>query len=181
MPRKRKIGPRHPGGKLVQRSSGDRRGYVRRDDPRQEQAAARARVYGVMPTQALSDLAGSAPGRLYLRGELDSEQLEAARTLEALWQRYRAALAGPAPEASICGKEGPMGLDHRDTTERDERALAAWVDAQDAMGGRHGLAAAAVFRLVVEDRDPQGYDVDNAKIGLNGLVRLWRRPTGANR
>lgn len=151
-------------------------GRPKPEDAGRVTAEIRALKHGLPMEHARDPLGESAYGRLYLRGELQRHHVQAAERVEKAHARYLRAL-DLRPLAAVGVEPRTPGVDHSDTSEEDERAVAEW----QAIGERlaeYPIVWRALMALVVDRVDVRGYDLLNARVALNSLVKLWKITDG---
>lgn len=163
--RKRRIVERQPNGQ-PRRSE-----PAMRDDVQAVVVEARMRHFGVPRDVARKDLAGYAAGRMYLRGVIDREELEALERYGALRSAYLVSLAGPKGAASVAFERvAPMTGDIPPDA-RDAELMGRWLQVSDALSAAHARAHRAVAE--VAHCDVEQDMTDGLRCGLEALVDLW--------
>jgi hypothetical protein len=106
--RKRKLGKRHPSGKLVQPSAAETQ-----RETMSTVLEARQRHYGVTAKQAPDERLGTALGRLAFTGGITTEQYAAGQKYAEIYYRHHAVMGLPMPfPASVTGilaSDGVLG------------------------------------------------------------------------
>lgn len=160
-----KAAPRYPCGK-------------RRPDEARKAREARSRVFGLAPEHASHALAGTAYGRLALRGALHPDQPSARQmcnVCDRVWSSWRAyQRAMDLRDIRAAGLEPRIrGEQDEPDDEQDAAAIRAWRDIEGRLR-EHPLAWRALWRLVIEDREIDGYELVNARLAINSLARMWK-------
>ena len=182
--RKRKVGKRHPCGKLAQPSAGETQREVMATV-----LEARQRHYGVTARQARDERLGTALGRLAFAGAITAEQFAAGQKYGEIYHRHHAVMGWPMPfPASVTGilaSDGALGgvgtPPSQALIEKVRRHYGTVLDVlnkcdrdrQDAPGKAPSVLA---YRLVCVDEDAGGWpqaDRSNVSFALDALTQLF--------
>lgn len=178
MGRPRNKGKREPNGKLSRKAE-----HVQERRTIDEEAAmsvakdARIRVHDVSSENAGTELAGSVIGRLYLRGEINSDQLRAAMIFSQAYADYQRAVDSPRPPkaVNIDGASGstPVDMD----AKRANRARSEWGSMIGILqlannAHRHAAVYAACDYIVLRDTDLP-HLLPSMRLGLNAIARAY--------
>ncbi len=176
--RKRKPGKREPNGKLSRKAA-----HVQQRRTTDEEAAmsvakeARVRVHDVAPEHAGTDLAATVVGRLYLAGELEPEQMNAARLLADTYASYQRAVDSPRPPkaVNIGGASGALPPDV--SPEAATRARSAWGTItgvlQAANNVHRGATLYAACDYIVLRDEHHPHMNGDLRLGLNAIAQAY--------
>ena len=139
--------------------------------------AARIRVHKVAPEHAGTDLAATVVGRLYLKGQLEPEQLNAARLFADTYAAYQRAVDSPRPPkaVNIGGASGPSPRDvSPETAVRAARQWGAITGVLQVANNKHPGSAiyAACDYVVLRDQELPHLFVD-MRLGLDAIARQY--------
>lgn len=170
--RKRKSGPRHPCGQLVDGTKIDTKVIAFLQPHRRD----------VAPELRHDALAGTMLGRLQLGGKITKEQHDAGDWYAGVVRRYRQVIMAPNPSpgsiagVQIVGSSGPMFIED-DEAKRRKSTYDSAFEVLDAKGQR---VAKAVAHTAVNDRAADGDALKLLVIGLEALA-IHRGLTKPNR
>lgn len=139
--------------------------------------AARVRIHKVAPEHAGTDLAASVVGRLYLNGDLEPEQLGAARLFADTYATYQRVMDSPRPPKAI-NIGGASGPEPRDVSpEYAQRARSQWgtiTGVLQAANNAHRSATiyAACDYIVLRDLELPHLIAD-MRLGLNAIAQSY--------
>ena len=183
--RKRKSGPRHPCGKLIQPKSGESEREVMATA-----LTARQRHYGVTARQAKDERLGSALGRLAFAGHITRDQFAAGEMYAELMARHRAIMGMPMDQprsvTALLINEGIFGGSIADPdpalVEKVRRQAASAIlmlcTADSGAPSRVGRKPSMlVHALVCHEAEAVLWsqaDIHNLGLGLDALCRLFR-------
>lgn len=149
--RKRKTGIREPNGRIS-------RSLVKPADPMAVARAARENVLGVRKQDSGTDLAGTAVGRLFLRGLLSRRDVDASKAFCERWEAYALAIDLGAVEPRAVDLNRVHGRAYREMSRpQAERAIARWDEVVFALdvAGKRGQLYAIVYDATIRDREPK--------------------------
>lgn len=182
--RKRKVGKRHPSGKLVQPGAAETQ--------REAMATvleARQRHYGVTARQARDERLGTALGRLAFGQVITAEQYAAGQKYGEVYHRHHAVLGWPMPfpasVTALLASDGVLGgagaPPSRELVEKVRRHYGAVLDVfdqcdRDRLHAPGKAPSVLAYRLVCLDEDagawPQA-DLTNLALVLDALADLF--------
>lgn len=171
--RKRKAGNREPSGRA-------QRAPVRtvEEDAMQVAKEARQRVFGVLEDDCTQPEAGTAVGRLLLKGAISRDHYDAAIAFQETYATFLRAIDAPpsSPKAvNIGGASGPSPPDM--SPERAKQARERWKEVCWALSVANvafpeNVLYLACDRILLRDVDQPELHGD-LRLGLNALVRHY--------
>jgi hypothetical protein len=172
--RKRRVGPREPGGRLVRSTAEPDRSYA---------PAAIKRLTDCAIAGVADAAYGTVLGRLYLEGRLSAAQFAAGQRFDRLTRRYLQAIAAPRRDPRSIGLgDGPRSADSdpdspagREQMEDHRTTIAAMGAARAVLAGCGKAAESAVRGLCEVGELPAGWSGHSAlAAGLSALAGHWR-------
>ena len=137
---------------------------------------ARCRLYGLATGPASLQEAGSAVGRLYLAGMINSAQWGSVAVYEQVVSDYRTAIEvrrlGSAGDFNRNGGYDGREGDEPTYAEKCRTAERRYLEAKRALRNVSSLAHLALAEWVIEDREPWSL-LGDLRLGLDALVKLW--------
>jgi hypothetical protein len=177
--RKRRAGKREPNGQLSRKAEHiQARRSIDEDSAMSVAKAARVRVHDVAEEHAGTDMAATVIGRLFLKGELEPEQVSAARLIAETYAAYQRAIDSPRPPKAV-NIGGASGSTPPDVTpEQAMEARRRWGTVigilQVANNAHRGSAIYAACDYVVLRDIELSHLFPDMRLGLNAIVRAYR-------
>jgi hypothetical protein len=168
--RKRKGGPRHPGGQLVREKKPDDRIRTARQPHRR----------GVRSEDRMDERAESPLGRLALRNVITSAMHDAGSRFNVVVGAYRATIEAPKGTSGGGGARSSCWAEEADTANycriaSDDcfclRTKNTYDAAFEALSARGQIVAKVVARVAVHREDILPQDLVYLKVGLEALAR----------